>query len=183
VGLSRTWGWRIDAVTIRPEGPTDHDAVRALLTRTMRPNEAERVDLVRASEGYVPGLALVLERPEGMLGFVLLSWVTLDGGPRRSVLALAPLCVRPDHQRGGLGSALVRAALSSADALGAPLVRVLGDPAYYRRFGFEPAHRHGVRPPADGFPPGAFQVRLLSRYRGELRGRVVYPPAFEGTWS
>ena len=58
------------------------------------------------------------------------------------VLALGPLSVRPDRQRGGVGSALMHAVLGAADALGEPLVALIGNPAYYRRFGF----RLGARP-------------------------------------
>jgi putative acetyltransferase len=168
-------------VIVRSEGPADYDEIRALVTLAMRPEDAELVDLVRRSDHYIADLALVAEEGRALIGYALFSFVTLDGIAPGPVLALAPLCVRPDHQRRGVGSGLVRAGLQRADAHGAPLVTVLGDPAYYGRFGFEPARRHGIEPPGSHVPDGLFSVRRLSGYNDRFRGRVVYPPAFDVT--
>ncbi len=166
---------------VRRETPADHDEIRALVTAAMRPGDAELVDLIRGSEHYVPELALVAEQAGSLVGYALFSHVALEGTAAGPVLALAPLCVRPDHQGRGVGSALVRAGLERADARGAPLVTVLGDPVYYARLGFEPASRHGIEAAIGGLPDGVFRVRPLSGYREGLRGRVVYPPAFDVT--
>jgi putative acetyltransferase len=168
----------ISAVIVRSERPADYDAIRTLVTLAMRSAEAELVDLIRVSEHYVPDLALVAEEADGLAGYALFSYVPLEGAAPGPVLALAPLCVRPDRQRRGVGSALVGAGLARADALGAPLVTVLGDPAYYGRLGFEPAHRFGVEPPG-GVPEDHFRVRPLSGWSDRFQGRVVYPPAFD----
>jgi putative acetyltransferase len=64
-----------------------------------------------------------------------------------NVIALAPLSVRPDRQQNGVGSALMHAVLGAADALGEPLVALLSDPAYYRRFGFELSIVYQITPP------------------------------------
>lgn len=166
-------------LVVRPEREADQGEIRALVAGAMRTQEAELVERIRASEHFVPGLALVAERHAVLLGYVLFSHVGLAGESAGTVLALAPLCVRPDRQRSGIGTALVEMGLVLADRLGEPLVTVLGDPAYYGRFGFEPASRFGITPPA-GMLPWAFSVKPLAAYRPELRGRVVYPPAFDG---
>jgi putative acetyltransferase len=62
------------------------------------------------------------------------------------------------------------AVLGAADALGEPLVAPLGDPRYYSRFGFWPASEYGVELPVPGWLPH-FQVRTLTAYPPELRGR------------
>jgi putative acetyltransferase len=166
-------------LVVRAEQAADHAAVHALVAHAMRPNEARLVELIRASDHAVPDLALVAEEAGAIVGYALFSHVGLAGPATCSVLALAPLCVRPDRRRAGIGRALVRAGLVRADALGETLVTVLGDPRYYRRFGFEPAPAYGIEPPSR-FPPEAFMVRALSGYDG-ARGRVVYPPAFDVT--
>ncbi len=168
-------------VIVRPETSADYEEIHALVTLAMRANDAELVDLIRRSENYVSDLALVAEEAASILGYALFSYVTLLGPPRRWVLALAPLCVRPDQQRQGVGTALVGAGLDRADAHGAPLVTVLGDPAYYQRFGFEPARRYGIEPPSNDFPAAVFSVKPLSRYSDRFQGRVVYPSAFDVT--
>jgi putative acetyltransferase len=166
---------------VRPETPADYDEVRALVAVTMRPNDAELVDRIRESENYIPELALVAEHGERVVGYALFSYVTLKGLGERSVLALAPLCVRPERQRQGVGTALVCAGLDWADAHGDPLVTVLGHPDYYRRFGFEPSRQYDVEPSSHDIPEGVFMVKALSGYGHRFKGRIVYPPAFDVT--
>ena len=171
----------MEPVIVRPESPADRQKIRVLVTQTMRTNEADLVDLIRESENYIPDLALVAHEAEAVIGYALFSHVALVDATKRSVLALAPLCVRRDRQRCGVGTALVRAGLARAEAYRAPLVTVLGHPDYYRRFGFESSLRYWIEPPSDDIPAGVFMVKLLSGYNELFRGRVIYPPAFAVT--
>ena len=88
------------------------------------------------------------------------------------------MCVTPDRQRRGIGSALVREALRRAEARGEPLVLVLGHPGYYPRFGFAPAAELGLTPPDARIPSEAFMAIRLRAYDPTLRGQVVFPPAY-----
>ena len=135
------------------------------------------IEAIRASPGFVPELSLVAEEDRQIVGHVLLSYVELEGTGRR-LLELGPLSVLPDRQRSGVGSALVRKALRLADARKAPLVLVLGHPAYYPRFGFRPASGLGIAPPDPGIADDAFMVIPLRAYDPAVRGRVVFPPAY-----
>ena len=87
---------------------------------------------------------------------------------------LAPVSVAPDRQRAGIGAALVGAGLTAIRAIGAAGCVVLGDPAYYRRFGFE-AFEDLVYVDA---PPGHFMVQTFAGKRPT--GQVEYHPAFSG---
>jgi putative acetyltransferase len=138
------------------------------------------VERVLASKWAVPQLEFVAEDGGRIVGHILFSHVDLltDGGPRQ-VLALAPVAVAPDHQRRGIGIALTEAGLAAADKLGEPLVVVLGHPTYYPRFGFVRSDELGITPPPD-YPQSAFFVLSLAAYDPALRGRVVYPPTFDG---
>ena len=80
----------------------------------------------------------------------------------------------------GAGSALMHAILGAADALGEPLVTLLGDPAYYRRFGFELSSVYQITPPVPHWQPH-FQVRVLSEYQPRLRGMSTYPEPSDWT--
>ncbi|WP_327002255.1 N-acetyltransferase [Dactylosporangium sp. NBC_01737] len=94
------------------------------------------------------------------------------------VMVLSPLSVRPDLQRRGVGTALVAAALETAEGHGAPAVFLEGSPYYYGRRGFSSASALGFERPSARIPDPGFQVALLSSYRPWIVGRLIYPEAF-----
>jgi putative acetyltransferase len=166
---------------IRPERDTDHAAiaevVRAAFAR--HPDQvADFVERIRASKQYIPELALVAEDDSGVIAHVMLSWVGVEGGSRPRILNLTPMSVRPDRQRAGVGTQLIRDALGRAEQAGEPAVIVEGIPGYYPRFGFEPARPLGFIGPA-GIPDEAFMVKRLPGYSPDLAGRILYTEAFE----
>src|SRR3954453_1177979 len=174
----------MSAVVVQAEQPADADAVDRVVRAAFahRPQVAAMVTEIRTSPRYRPGLALVARSGGLVTGFVMLSGTDLvaDGGTCREVLTLTPLAVQPEHQRRGIGAALVTAVLDEADRRGEPLVVLEGSPSYYGRLGFTSATAHGITLTLpDWAPPEAAQVYLLSRYDPAIRGRVRYPPAIE----
>ncbi|NLT54659.1 MAG: GNAT family N-acetyltransferase [Actinomycetales bacterium] len=168
-------------LVVRTESPTDTAEVRDLLVAAFgQDDEAELVDLLRLSPDYIPELTLVAEEAGEIVGHVMVTWVPLhlDGGGRRDVLCVAPLAVRPDRQRRGIGRALLGEALRRADAMGEPFAGLEGDPEYYSRCGFVVAGEHGLRLPSPTVPAWAHQVYLLGGHDPALRGRITYPPVF-----
>ena len=189
-----------ERVLIRREAAGDADAIRAITAAAFaRPGqppgeivpEARLVGELRASPAWLPALSLVAVSlptqplptpslaavpPAGeVMGHVL---CTRGHVGQALVLALGPLSVRPDSQRRGVGSALMHAVLGAADALGEPLVVLLGDPAYYCRFGFRLAADYQIEPPQPQWQPH-FQVRALTSYQPRLRGTFSYPQPFD----
>jgi putative acetyltransferase len=170
-------------VQVRRAAADDDKAIRELVTRTMRSQEAQLVDFVRSSAEYRPELTLVAATAEALAGFIMLSEAWLVGRSGSApILVLAPLAVAPEHQRRRVGSRLVTEAIQAADQAGYGLVAVLGDARYYSRFGFEPATDYGIQPNDPRVPVEHLSVRRLSRYSIDLRGRLSYPPAFEVTF-
>lgn len=107
-----------------------------------------------------------------MVGHIVLS--RMDA-PFRA-LGLAPLAVRADRQGQAIGSRLIVAALDDARAEGFDAVFVLGDPAYYGRFGFSAAAAEGFESPYAG---PYLMVAALGRHALPVRtGRVAYAAAF-----
>ena len=156
---------------VRQAVPADADAIEELIAAAFGGGEAE-LDIVRAIRTLgvaVPGLELVAEDDNAVIGHILLSEGDIDG---RGVPAVAPLSVRPDRQRTGVGTRLMTEAIALADAAAWPLVALLGHPSYYPRFGFEPGRPLGVvYPPVDS---PAFMVRPLRAYDPSLRGTFRY---------
>lgn len=161
---------------VRPEEPTDHPAVRDLVTRAFGGSgEADAVAALRGLPGVV---SLVAVEAGEVIGHVMVSPVGV--GAASSAPGLAPLAVHPGRQGRGVGAALVRAALEACRRRSDPVVFVVGDPAYYGRFGFRDASPHGLRY-HEPLPAGAFQVAELTP--GALpcfAGEVRYHPAFDG---
>jgi putative acetyltransferase len=145
------------------------------------PAEAALVEAIRASPEYVPELALVALLDGRVVGHVMISGASLVGeGGQRPIAMLSPLAVDPSYQRNGIGAALVRAVTERAEARGGDLVILEGDPAYYGRFGFEHATPLGILIDLPSWaPPEAAQVLRFATYEPSVRGRVVYPPAFD----
>ena len=77
------------------------------------------------------------------------------------VQVLSPLAVMPEHQKRGIGSALVRHGLKALAEQSVPLVFLEGDPRYYARFGFAPGDDQGFRKPSLRIPDGGFQAIKL----------------------
>ena len=142
----------------------DAPAPEALLTEHLRENGdvIDALSLVAASHGV-------------MVGHVSCSRAYVD---RRPTPGLAPLGVLPAHQHRGVGHALMHAVLAAADALDEPAVFLLGEPAYYQRFGFVTAASVGVHPPNPAWSDH-FQVRTLRAWDGTLSGTFRYAPAFD----
>ena len=116
-------------------------------------------------------LDVVATIADAVVGHVLGSWGAVAGEP---VIGVAPLAVAPPHQRNGVGSAVMRDLIATADAAGLPMLVLLGDPAYYGRFGFEPSGRLGVWYEPAGIGNPDVQVRRLGAYRTGPAGAYVY---------
>jgi putative acetyltransferase len=162
-------------VHIRFETADDRSAILAVVEAAFgRREEAQLVEAVWAS-GRV-GFGFVAEDDGRVVGHVLLSYV--DVLPSQSLLLqVGPLAVAPERQRQGIGSALMHAALEEAEQRGERVVLIEGNPAYYERFGFDPAGELGFAAP-EGTPPQYFMAKWLGTPEPDLHGTVVYPPAF-----
>lgn len=159
-------------VNVRSAAAADAAAVAEVHRQAFGgPDEAALVAALDA--GGHTALSLVAESRSAVVGHVLLSPLQWTGDGR--LLALAPLGVLPAHQRQGIGSALMRAALEWALAAGYRAAVVLGDPAYYTRFGLSVAAAAGVRCPYSG------EHLLAADFhpeRGPLAGEAAYAPPF-----
>lgn len=135
------------------------------------------VEAIRAAGDDVPGLTLVAEEEDGVVGCVMFSHVGFESfdDDTSLILALTPLAVHPSRQGRGIGAALVSLGLGRAAERGERVVVVEGVPGYYPRFGFEIAGNIGIEKPDDRIPDEAFMVTNLSPGRPYPQGRVVYP--------
>jgi putative acetyltransferase len=154
---------------IRDERPEDREAVARIVGAAFgRPDEAELVERLRGDGDAA--LPLVACEDDGVIGHVLLSPMR---APFRA-LGLAPLSVSPERQRSGVGTALTKAGLQRAAADGWEAVFVLGDPAYYRRFGFSVERAAGFASPYAG---PYLMVLALAGSLSASEGAIGHAPA------
>lgn len=162
-------------VKIRMEIPSDAGAIEAVTVAAFRDaahsshTEQFIVGALRAAGQLA--VSLVAMDGDVLIGHVAVSPVVISDGAK-AWFGLGPISVAPEHQRQGVGAALMRGALAQLHELGAAGCVVLGDPEYYARFGFK-AEPSLVLPdvPPEYFQAVAFNAPLP-------RGTVAYHAAF-----
>lgn len=162
--------------SIRLEQPHDADEVRQTNEQAFgEPLEARLVDALRGCSGY---LSLVATIDGQVVGHILFTPVTIEPPVDRRIAGLAPMAVRPEHQRSGIGSQLIRAGLEACRRSGYAAVVVLGHPEYYPRFGFLPAHTFGLTCEFPSPPEAFMAMEIESGALSGIGGLVRYLPQF-----
>ncbi|MDJ0792845.1 MAG: N-acetyltransferase [Woeseiaceae bacterium] len=122
-------------------------------------------------------LSLVAIVDDQVVGHVIFTTCAVEGSDLRSSL-LAPLAVAPGFQRQGIGSEIVKAGLQRLIDSGVEVAFVLGDPAYYSRFGFVPDSK--VQPP---YPlPAEWYTAWQSQYLGDASRSYAGKLAVPSQW-
>lgn len=170
-------------MTIRREQEDDKEAVRRVHLEAFGDSGlvvADLVDDLRKLLTPSKGTSLVAEEDGEVVGHVMLSPSLLDAPAKLvEVLVLSPLAVTPEHQKRGIGSALVQSGLAAVREQGFPLVFLEGSPDYYGRFGFKPGRELNFRRPSLRIPERAFQVIPLGEScDSPLSGTLVYSEIF-----
>jgi putative acetyltransferase len=165
-------------LVIAEEDQEDELAIDEVLAAAFgRDDEAELVMSLRTRRGLE--FAAVAKLDEEVIGHVAFSAVKVGGvASDPPVLALAPVAVDPTHQRQGYGSQLIRWALEEVTRRGFLAVIVLGEPAFYGRFGFQRASGFEITCPFD-VPGECFMaLELQPGSLTQVRGVVGYRPEF-----
>jgi putative acetyltransferase len=145
-------------------------------------NEAKLVDALRNNQtAFVPELSIVATDNNKIVGHILLTKINIkdDKGNLNESLGLAPMAVRPELQKSGIGGQLIRKGLEVAKELGFKSVIVLGHEHYYPKFGFQPADKWSIKAPFD-VPSNVFMaIELVTDGLKNISGTVLYPKEFE----
>jgi putative acetyltransferase len=160
---------------ICPETPRDLDAIREvnILAFEHHPfsHQTEHliVEALRAADALE--LSLTAEIDGEVVGHIAFSAAGI-GDASEGWFLLGPVAVRPDHQGEGIGRALVESGLAALRSRGARGCLLVGDPAFYCRFGFR--QHPGIA--WEGVPDE--NVLCLSMCGDAPAGEVTYHPAF-----
>ncbi|MDR7220832.1 N-acetyltransferase [Aminobacter aminovorans] len=160
-------------MSIRAATPRDREAIRLVEEHAFgQQAEAGLVDALVAEGDAI--VELVAEEDGDVVGHILFSRLYIqNGGKTVPAVALAPLAVEPDFHGTGIGGALVREAHIRLKDAGETLAVVLGDPAYYGRFGYSHDRAAGFE---SDYQCDALQA--LAWGDAPVSGKLVYASAF-----
>jgi putative acetyltransferase len=165
---------------IRPERLDDAAAISDVLKSAFSTDqEAQLVEQLRRHQRLL--ISLVAELDGVIAGHIAFSAVKIDGSKKNLAgLGLAPVAVRPALQRRGLGTQLIRGGLTACAGAGAGFVVVLGEPDYYRRFGFRSA---GLFKLENEYGAGDAFMAFELKQGSITAGLVRYAPEFSALTS
>lgn len=133
----------ISKLEIRESGPGDAGGIEQLYVDAFP--DGDLLPLVRELLDLGHGvISLVGIRENAIVGHISFTLCHVEGD-KDKVALLAPLAVTPTLQKQGIGSTLVQAGLKRLENANIGYGFVLGDPAYYSRFGFNAEDK--VAPP------------------------------------
>jgi putative acetyltransferase len=162
---------------IRSEREEDWEAIRAVNESAFE-TAVEASLVVALRERARPVISLVAADEGAIIGHIMFSPVVLAEHPDLKLMGLGPMAVVPEHQRKGIGSALVQAGLQECERLDCGAVVVLGHPEYYPRFGFLPSMHFGIGCEYE-VPEDVFMVKELQPgYLRGSKGTIKYHDAF-----
>ncbi|MGZ8999328.1 MAG: GNAT family N-acetyltransferase [Allosphingosinicella sp.] len=164
-----------DRFLVRLVRPEDGEAIRKVERSAFPTDDESRLVEVLVAAGDAT-LSLVAEQDGSIIGHALCSRmrVEADGDEVRAV-CLAPVAVLPDFQGQGVGAALIGEAQAVSRSAGEEMMFVLGDPVYYRRFGFT---TQTARPFASPYAGDYFMAIDFVDAAVPSSGRADYAPAF-----
>jgi len=128
---------------VREEDARDADSI-ARLHESAFPTPAEAALVAALREAGRLTLSLVAVADGNLVGHVAFSPLTTPSPWPGQGLGLAPLAVAAAHRQQGVGAALVEAGIARCARAGVGYLVVLGEPHYYRRFGFARAGDRGI---------------------------------------
>jgi predicted N-acetyltransferase YhbS len=167
---------------IRTETEKDFDEVYKLnyLAFGNREDESKLVERIRKSDEYVPELSIIAEMDNEIVGHLLLSKAVVEDHENVfTVIVLAPIAVKPNRQKQGIGSRLIEEGIRRCKTLGYGIILLIGHPSYYPRLGFQPARKYGLELKQFEVPDEVFMVyEVVEGKLKEIKGELKYPKAF-----
>lgn len=137
-------------------------------------NEQDLVAALRKGNAFIPELSLVAEADNKLAGHILFTKAKVNND---IVLVLAPLSIKPQYQKQGIGTTLITEGHKIAKELGYQYSLVLGSATYYPRVGYIPAEQIGIEVPA-GIPTENFMAIKLQDDAKTISGAVAYAKEF-----
>ncbi len=153
---------------IRHEVEAEHRAVEEL-TREAFWNlyvpgcdEHYLVQILRHHPDYLPEFSFIAELDGEIVGMIMYtrSWLIDEEGSEKEIVSFGPLCVHPDHQRKGIGRALLEHSTAILRKKGIAAITILGDPHNYVPYGFKNGLDYNISDMSGNYPFGLLVLEL-----------------------
>lgn len=181
----------LENITIHLEEPKDYRIVEELTRAAFnKPDRIERSKIGCPLEHYmvhklreqngIMDLDFVAELTGKIVGHIIYSnahILQLDGS-EVEVISFGPISVRPESQRTGIGSALMRHSIEIAKKLGYGAILFFGHTSYYPRFGFVEAKNFNITDCNGNNYPGFFAMELNEGYLKNVSGKLIEPDIY-----
>ncbi|MGL6024508.1 MAG: GNAT family N-acetyltransferase [Cetobacterium sp.] len=138
-------------------------------------NEHNLVRDLLKSDAFIKELSLTAKFKGSIVGYILFTKIKVG---EETLLALAPLAVLPKYQKKGIGKSLVQKGHKVAKDLGYKGVVLLGNPDYYKKFGYESASKWGIKSPIEMPDRNFMAIELYPGALSGISGVVEYPKEF-----
>ena len=165
---------------IRKEEPRDYEIVYSVVKNAFDHaehsdgNEQDLVNALRKGDAFIADLSLVAEINGKIVGHIMFTKAAVG---KNTVLVLAPLSVIPEYQRKGIGISLIKEGHKIANESGYEYSVVLGDQRYYRKAGYLPASKFGIKPSFD-VPDENFMACKIKDDASKIHGVIKYAKEF-----
>jgi len=167
-------------IHIRTETPDDYEGIDEVNRQAFEQDfEGQLIRKIREGQNFIEELSLVALDEATIVGHILFSKIKIEGEREYETLALAPMAVKPEYQKKGIGKKLVRAGLKKAKDLGFGSVIVLGHSDYYPQFGFQEASQWNIKCPFDVPDESFMAIQLIPGDLEDKSGTAVYPKEFD----
>jgi len=164
--------------TIREETPEDYSSIFEINKQAFGQElESKLIDALRKSGALL--LSLVAELDGEIVAHIAYSEAPIvNEDVTVQAVCIAPLAVKPSHQKMGYGTAIIRMSFDILTERGYSIVLVMGHAEYYLRFGFEKASAYGIHWEHE-YPDEAFMVKVLKTSALDgVSGTVHFRPEF-----
>jgi predicted N-acetyltransferase YhbS len=173
-------------VTLRNESPADYKTVENLTREAFWNMYMSGCDEhfvlhnLRSSPDYIKELDFVAELDGKIIGNIVYAKASIqDDATKCDIIGFGPISVLPEYQNKGIGSQLITHTVKLAKDNGYKAIVILGDPAYYSRFGFKPGKDYNISMPNGSFLDALQVLELYPNALQGVKGRFIESTVYE----
>jgi len=172
-------------ITLRQETEKDYPEVFQVVKKAFETldisdhTEQFLVERLRKTNAFIPELSIVAEYDNQIVGHIMLTKIKIENdNDSFESLTLAPVSVKPEFQRQGIGGKLITESHRIAKELGYKSIVVVGHETYYPKFGYRPASTYNITCSFDVPDENLMIIELVENGLKDVSGTIIYPKEF-----